>query len=101
LQPGLHDTARSLGHIEEADPGAPAGVLPSDLAGHADRLRLTGKRELEINLVVGWKTAGGLDQSSAFAEVAQDGVGFGSAGASDIHSRTDGSARRAAAFAGV
>ena len=99
LQPGLHQAARRLGHIEKTNSGAAAGVLPGHLSRQANQLLLARKSELEINFAGGRKAVGGLDRSSAVAEVGQDGVQFRRSGIGDVGRRITRSARSAAAFA--
>src|SRR5208282_622662 len=69
LEPGLYETARRLGHIEGANSGAAARILPGNLPRQADQLLLPGKSELEINFAGGRNAAGGLKRRSAVAEV--------------------------------
>src|SRR5208282_2448301 len=95
LKPDLHQAARSLGHVEETNSGAPARVLPGHLTRQAHQLLLTGKSELEINLACGRKAVGGVERCSALAEVGQDGVQFRRSGIGEVGRRMDGLAGRA------
>src|ERR1039458_4742616 len=97
-QPILNETARRLGHIEEPNSGATAGVLPSHLARQANQFLLAGQGELEIDLASA-RYLIGLDRSAALAEVGQKGVHLELPWTSDSNGRDYRGAETAAAFA--